>query len=145
MLSSDFDTGTGTTFKATDLGDNDWELTIKGMTKHEFTQTNRESGESYKEWKPIFSFEEDERTFVCNKSNRKILTAAWGNDMLSWTGKTVILYAGVWPSGDKGIMVRIPKKAIKPGKPYDKAKYDERNPPSDLNPVKRDPDDGIPF
>jgi hypothetical protein len=135
MLSSDFDTGTGTTFKAADLGDDDWELTIKGMTKHEFTQTNRETNESYKEWKPIFSFEEDERTFVCNKSNRKVLTAAWGNDMLSWIGKTVILYAGTWPSGDKGVMVRVPKKAVRPGA---KATYDDRNPPPPL-------DDEIPF
>jgi hypothetical protein len=138
MLSSDFDTGTGTTFKAADLGNDDWELTISGMTKHEFTQTNRETGESYKEWKPIFSFEEDERAFVCNKSNRKLLAAAWGNDMLSWVGKKVILYSGVWSSGDKGIMVRVPKNAVRPVRAKAPS-YDERNPPP------ADLDDEIPF
>jgi hypothetical protein len=133
MLSSDFDTGTGTTFKHSDLGNDEWALTIKSMTKHEFTQTNRETQESYKEWKPIFSFEEDERTFVCNKSNRKIMTAAWGNDMLSWIGKTIILYTGTWPSGDKGIMVRVPKKTVRPG-----TTKESENPGAGL-------DDKIPF
>jgi hypothetical protein len=134
MLSSDFETGTGKTLKHEDLGKEEWELTIKGMTKYEFDQTNRETGEHYKEWKPIFSFEEIEQTFVCNKSNRRVLTADWGNDMLSWIGKTVILYVGKWPSGDLGIMARVPKRAVKPGKPS----RESENPAADL-------DDEIPF
>ncbi len=133
MLSSDFDTGTGNTLKQTDIvGNAEWELTIKGMTKHEFTNTNRETGETYKEWKPIFTFDEIEQSFVCNKSNRKVITEAYGNDMTGWIGKTIFLYVGTWPSGDKGLMVRVAKKAVRPG-----AKQSE-NPAADL-------DDKIPF
>jgi hypothetical protein len=131
MKSSEFETGTGKTLKHEDIGNDEWELTIKGITKHLFDQTNRETQEQYKEWKPIFSFEEIEKTFVCNKSNRRILTAAYGDDMDEWVGKTIFLYTGMWPSGDKGIHARAPKKAIKPTKSE--------------NPADGMPSDEIPF
>jgi hypothetical protein len=139
MLSSDFDTGaTGVFFKADDLGNDDWELTISGMSKKEFEQTKRDTGETYKEWKPIFTFEEDERAFVCNRPNRKALAQEWGNDMFAWIGKKIILYRGTWPSGVKGIMVRVPKAVLRPGAAKDRL---DKTVPD----VKEKLDDEIPF
>jgi hypothetical protein len=136
MQVSDFDTGS-TFLKSEDLGDDEWEFTIKGMTKREFEQTPRDGGLPYKQWKPIFSLEEDERAFVCNKPNLKTIADAYGNDMLLWVGKKIILYRGTWPSGVRGIMARVPK-TVRPG-----AAKDRLNKP--VPDVKEKLDDDIPF
>lgn len=42
--------------------------------------------------KMIIEFEGVEKTLVTNKTNREILTEAWGDDMDAWIGKKVILH-----------------------------------------------------
>jgi hypothetical protein len=132
--------------KAADLEGAELELTIESYVVREFDQTDEKTGEQYKQKKPIFSFKGTDKTLVCNNTNREAIAYAYGPEMDDWVGKPITLYPTVVPFGHKNveaIRVRVTKKAtakpkfLKDGaKPYDKEKYDERNPP---------PNDDIPF
>jgi hypothetical protein len=124
------------TLKAADLEGGEWELTIESYVIREFDQQDAKTGETYKQKKPIFSFHETEKTFVCNKTNRNAIAYVYGDEMDEWVGKKIILYGQLVDFGNKqveGIRVRVPKPMKKPTGPK---KPDDRNPP---------PSDDIPF
>ena len=129
------------TLKAADFEGGEWELTIAGYTIREFDQTDSKTGETYKQRKPIFSFQETDKTFVCNKTNRVAIASVYGNEMDDWIGKRIILFGQMVEFGGRqveGIRVRVerPKKA--PGKPTPRRQSE--NPGADL-----DLDDPVPF
>jgi hypothetical protein len=102
------------TLKAADLEGSELELTIAGYVVREFDQTDGETGEKYKQKKPVFSFKETEKTFVCNKTNRGAIAYAYGPEMDDWIGKPIILFPTMVSFGHKeveGIRVRVVKKA----------------------------------
>jgi hypothetical protein len=106
------------TLKAADLEGGEWELTIESYVVREFDQQDQKTGETYKQKKPIFSFHETEKTFVCNKTNRNAIAYVYGDEMDEWVGKKVILYGQLVDFGNKqveGIRVRVPKPMTKPG------------------------------
>jgi hypothetical protein len=130
------------TLKAADFDGGEWELTIRSYKVVEFDQQDQKTGETYKQKKPVFSFDETEKTLVCNKTNRNAIAYAYGDEMDDWVGKKVILFGQMVDFGNKqveGIRVRVPKPMKKPTGPAAKGKFDERNPPP------ADLDDAIPF
>lgn len=107
------------TLKASDFEGGEWELTIESYVVREFDQTDQKTGETYKQKKPIFSFQETEKTFVCNKTNRNAIAYVYGDEMDNWVGKKVILFGQMVDFGNKqveGIRVRVPKPMKKPTK-----------------------------
>ena len=44
-----------------------------------------------KEEKPILLFSDAEKSLILNKTNARVLTARFGNDLESWTGKEITL------------------------------------------------------
>jgi hypothetical protein len=104
------------TLKAADFDGGEWELTIAGYTIREFDQTDSKTGDNYKQRKPIFSFQETDKTFVCNKTNRNAIASVYGPEMDNWVGKRIILFGQMVEFGGRqveGIRVRVerPKKA----------------------------------
>jgi hypothetical protein len=125
------------TLKAADFEGGEWELTIKDYKVVEFDQQDQKTGETYKQRKPVFSFNETEKSLVCNKTNRNAIAYVYGDEMDDWIGKKIILFGQLVDFGNKqveGIRVRVPKPRTAPVK----GKHDERNPPPPL-------DDDIPF
>jgi hypothetical protein len=125
------------TLKAADFEGGEWELTIKDYKVVEFDQQDQKTGETYKQRKPVFSFNETEKSLVCNKTNRNAIAYVYGDEMDDWIGKKIILFGQLVDFGNKqveGIRVRVPKPRTVPVK----GKHDERNPPPPL-------DDDIPF
>jgi hypothetical protein len=103
-----------TSLKASDLEGNDVTLTIAGYDIKEFDETDNKTGQQYKSRKPIFSFQETEKTFVCNLTNRRTIAASYGKEMDEWIGKPITLFPTVVPFGDKmveAVRVRIVKQA----------------------------------
>src|SRR5262245_5503524 len=62
--------------KAADLEGSEIELTITGYEAKEFTEKGK-NGQEYQALKPVFSFEETEKTFVMNKTNREAVAYAY--------------------------------------------------------------------
>lgn len=131
-----YGSGSGTYLKAADLNGQDWELVITDWERKEMDQTDFDTGEKTKRWKVILGFAGEEKKLVLNKTNADAISAAYGDHLDPWIGKTIVLYESVWK--DKPCLrVRTPKavkKVAGGGKPAQR--YDERNPP---------PDDSIPF
>lgn len=99
--------------KAADLDGSEVELTIASYEVKEFTEEDKKTGNTYTVRKPIFSFEETEKTFVCNKTNREAIAYVHGKEMDDWIGQKVTLYPTVVPFGDKmveAIRVRVVKQ-----------------------------------
>lgn len=127
--------------KAADLDGDEVTLTIKNYTVKEFTEEDRKTGDTYYVKKPIFSFEETDKTFVCNKTNREAIAYAYGKEMDEWIGKTVALYPTIVPFGDKkveAIRVRVVKASGKP-------KAFLKNGPKDQHPFAPGNDDSPPY
>lgn len=90
------------------------------------------------EQKPVISFEETDKTLVCNKTNGKAIAGMYGDEMESWKGKRITLYATEVEYGGEqmmGIRVRMrkptaaraPEVAATPADPLGKAKTAARN------------------
>jgi hypothetical protein len=96
--------------KAADLGDANVRLVIDRVTMEDVAQ-----GE---EQKPVLYFQNHEKGTVLNKTNSKVIAAAYGDDTDDWAGRPLILFsATVDFRGDmvEAIRVRIPKPpAAKP-------------------------------
>ena len=96
--------------KASDFEGNEATLTIKGYEVREFDQNDNKTGESYKVKKPIFSFHETEKTFVCNRTNLRTIAEVYGKEIDTWVGKKITLFPTMVPFGDKmveAVRVRI--------------------------------------
>lgn len=121
--------------KAGDLEGNEVTLTIAGYKIQEFDEVDNKTGQTYKARKPIFSFQETEKTFVCNVTNRRAIAESYGKEMDEWIGKPITLFPTMVPFGDKmveALRVRIMRPAT--GKPKflkDGAQHSEINPPFD--------------
>jgi hypothetical protein len=90
--------------------------------------------------KPVLFFTKAKKGLVLNKTNSKVIAAAYGDDTDMWDGKTLVLFpAMVDFRGDtvEAIRVRVPKPAAAP-KPAPE-------PISEVNPPPHDMDDDIPF
>lgn len=118
MVSIDSFDAPSTSLKAGDLEGNEVTLTIKGYDAKEFDEKDQKTGRTYKAIKPIFSFEESEKTFVCNKTNRNAIAYAYGKEMDDWVGKQITLYPTMVEFGGnmvEAIRVRVVKQGT--GKP----------------------------
>ena len=67
-----------------------------------------ENMEKDKEQRLVVWFTNEKRGLVLNKTNNRILRAAFGDDVDGWTGKIVILYSEMKNNGKLGLSVRIP-------------------------------------
>ena len=106
------------TLAAADLEGGEVTLTIKSYVVKEFNEEDKKTGDHYIVRKPIFSFEESEKSFVCNKTNREAIAYAYGKEMDDWIGKPITLFPTIVPFGDKkveAIRVRVLKASA--GKP----------------------------
>ena len=104
--------------KAADLEGGEVTLTIDNYSVKEFSEEDKKTGDHYTVRKPIISFVESEKTFVCNKTNREAIAYAYGKEMDDWIGKPITLYPTIVPFGDKkveAIRVRVLKASV--GKP----------------------------
>jgi hypothetical protein len=102
LLASEYDKSRF--FKADDL-DGDRKLRIKNVTE-ELIGIGAD-----KEKKLVVWFTNDERGFVLNRVNNRILRAAFGDDTAGWTGKVIIIFSTMVEMRGKmvpGIRVRIP-------------------------------------
>ena len=129
-----------TSLKAADLEGSEIELIIASYVIKEFDEVDKKTNETYQVRKPIFSFEETEKTFVCNKTNRSAIAYAYGDEMDEWIGKPITLYPTMVQFGSdmvEAIRVRVVKKGTAK-KPSFVKKHDDRNPPPQL-------DDEVPF
>ena len=79
-----------------------------------------------KDKKLVVWFTNDERGLVLNKTNNRVLRAAFGDDVTGWAGKIIILFSMMVPMQGRmvpGLRVRIPPPkqagtmAAKPVKP----------------------------
>jgi rubredoxin len=89
--------------KAADLEGQEWDLTIESYIVREFDQEDQKTGEQYKAKKPIFSFHEIDKTWVCPKTCRDELASAYGDEMDDWIGKKITLYPTKVPFGNKSV------------------------------------------
>jgi hypothetical protein len=106
------------TLKASDLDGSEVTLTIAGYTVKEFNETDKKTGQAYTSKKAIFSFQETEKTFVCNKTNRTSIAYAYGKEMDDWVGKPITLYPTMVQFGNESVeAIRV--RVVKPntGKP----------------------------
>lgn len=53
--------------------------------------------------RPIVFFEGAEKSFVCNKTNGKIIASMYGNKTEDWAGKRVTLYATTTSAGGETV------------------------------------------
>jgi hypothetical protein len=129
--------GSGSSLKADDLDGSEVTLTIQNYIIKEFDEKDHESGETYKKRKPIFSFEETEKTFVCNVTNLRAIGAVYGKEMDEWIGKPITLFPTVTSFGDKTVpCIRV--RVLKESKGKPKFLKQSENPAAGL-------DDPIPF
>jgi hypothetical protein len=64
-----------------------------------------------KEKKLVVWFTNDDRGLVLNKTNNRVLRAAFGDDTTGWANKIIVLFSMMVPMGGKmvaGLRVRIP-------------------------------------
>jgi hypothetical protein len=130
-----------TGLKAADLEGAEITLTIKSYEGKEFTEKSRE-GVEYQRMKPVFSFNETEKTMVMNKTNLESIAYAYGKEMDDWLGKPVTLYPTITDmNGKKVECIRIRAVKENTGTPkflQSKAAQAPLATPSNL-------DDAIPF
>ena len=130
--------------KAAELEGNEVTMVIKNYIVKEFDEVDTKTGQTYKSKKPIFDFEDTDKTFVCNKTNRNAIAYAYGDEMDDWIGKPITLYPTMVQFGDKmveAIRVRVVKAAT--GKPKFLKSKNTGHP---FAPGNGDPlDDPIPF
>ena len=127
--------------KAADLDGSEATLTIKSYVVKEFDEVDKKTGDGFTVRKPIFSFEETEKTFVCNKTNRETIAHVYGKEMDGWIGKPITLFPTMVSFGDKmveAIRVRVLRAGNKPPKFLKSKGGHPFAPDSEL-------DDGIPF
>ncbi len=89
--------------------------------------------------KPVVYFTKARKGLVMNRTNAKVIAAAYGQDTDQWEDKEVILFPMMVQFRDdmvESIRVKIPKPAAAP-KPAPQS-HDELNPPDGM-------DDDIPF
>ena len=128
------DVFTSNTLKASDLGDSEVTLTIKGYEVKKFDDGA----------KPIIHFEETDKALVCNLTNgKRIANNLKTKDFDGWVGKEITLYSEkVEFKGDMVDAIRVkieqPTRTAVKGKLPGARTMDERNPPPPL-------DDEIPF
>lgn len=72
--------------KAEDLRGNAVKVKISGWEIAEF------DGKNGKEQKVVLSFENKEKTLVCNVTNSRIIASQLGDDIENWPGNTITLY-----------------------------------------------------
>lgn len=70
--------------KASDLGGTQKTFTINGITVEEMTDGNR---------KPALSFAEADKALVLNRTNAGVISAAFGRDTDTWSGKKLTLFS----------------------------------------------------
>ena len=98
------------TLKAAELEGSEVTLTMKSYVVREFDETDKKTGKKYQVKKPIFSFEETDKTFALNKTNRTAISYVYGDEMDNWIGKQIIIYPTMVPFGDEmveSIRVRV--------------------------------------
>ena len=76
--------------------------------KFRIKNATAENMEKDKEQRLVVWFTNEKRGLVLNKTNNRILRAAFGDDVDGWTGKIVILYSEMKNNGKLGLSVRIP-------------------------------------
>jgi hypothetical protein len=132
--------GGGTTLKHDDLDGAEVTLTIAGYAVKEFDEKDMETGETYKKKKPILSFEETEKTLVCNVTNQRAIANGHGSrEMDDWIGKEIILFPATTPFGNKEVPCIRVRVAVKPGA---KPKF-LKNGPKDEHPFAPGNDDAF--
>lgn len=81
-----------------------------------------------KQMKPVLYFKDQEKGFVCNKTNANTIAKALGSrDTDEWIGKTIRLYSTEVQFGDE--MVESIRVSLKSGKPAPKAAPEEEEIP----------------
>jgi hypothetical protein len=104
-----------TSLKADDLDGDEVTLTIAGYVVREFDQTDSKTGETYKRKKPVLSFEETEKTLVCNMTNMEAIAYAYkSRKFKDWVGKKITLFPTTVPVGNEikpCIRVRVLKES----------------------------------
>lgn len=130
--------------KAADLEGSEIALTIKSYEAKEFEEKGK-NGEQYKALKPVFSFEETDKTFVMNKTNREAVAYVYGKEMDDWIGREIVLYPTVVDFGPKkveAIRIRVSRQST--GAP--KFLQKKSDPQAPLNgKTAKELDDEIPF
>lgn len=104
-------------------------MTITGIDVQEFT--DKKTNTTTKKF--VFDLAEDDRAFVCNKTNAKLIEKYLGKTPEGWLGKKIVLYkADVEFGGNivEAIRVRMPKGQAAAAAPAKAAvQHDELNPP----------------
>lgn len=98
------------TLKAAELEGSEVTLTMKSYVVREYDETDKKTGKPYKVRKPLFSFEETDKTFAFNKTNRTAISYVYGDEMDNWIGRQIIVYPTMVPFGDEmveSIRVRV--------------------------------------
>lgn len=62
-------------------------LTIKGVSQETLTMQG-----GVKDTKPVLTFVETKKKFICNKTNASSIAAMYGKQALDWVGKRITLY-----------------------------------------------------
>jgi len=102
LLASDYDKSNF--LKADDL-DGERKFRIKAVTAEDV------GNGADKEKKLVVWFTNDERGLVLNKTNNRVLRAAFGDDTAGWAGKIIIAFSMMVPMQGRmvpGLRVRIP-------------------------------------
>lgn len=77
---------TSNTLKCEDLMGKDWSLTIRAVEIKQFEENGT------RKTKPILSFNETEKTLVCNKTNAMTIGEHHGFNTDFWNGKQITVY-----------------------------------------------------
>ena len=112
------------------------------------TFVQMESVADGEEKKPVLYFTKQKKGLVLNKTNKKVIMAAYGDETDEWEGKPIVLFPAMVNFRDdlvEAIRVRMPKATARPGgpkpivkEPEPEQEHDELNPPTDM-------DEEIPF
>lgn len=89
-------------------------LTIKAVAHEELTMAGGK-----KDTKPVLSFNETKKRFICNKTNASSIASMYGKQALEWIGKRVTLYPTTTAVGKKQedcirVRERVPDAKTKP-------------------------------
>lgn len=99
---------------ADDLTGKEWTLTVGSVEIREFEE------DGYKKRKPMITFQETEKTFVCNKTNTMMIAEFCGDDTDKWCGRKITLYPTKTDFGGKIVdCIRIRPPADAPVKGAD--------------------------
>ena len=126
---------------ADDLMGKDWTLTVKSIEIVEFEENGR------KKTKPVISFNETDKTLVCNKTNAMTIGEHHGFNTDFWNGKQITVYPTKTDFAGKivdCIRVRPPMAGTAQQAPIANAGHPNAPDPQPA-PGGVDPNDGIPF